>query len=447
MSNDINNAVTMGEATGIYAGKSRSAAFAWLMCALGALFYCYEYLLRISPSVMTSDLMRTFAINAGVLGNLIAFYYYIYTPMQLPVGVMMDRFGPRRLLVFACLVCAIGTYLFATAQHTSLIAVARLLVGFGSAFAFVGVLKLATLWLPKNRFGMFCGMATALGMVGAMIGDVSMASLVNSHGWRTTVLYSAYAGLVLAAVIFLVMRDNNYRNEVAHQHQTATFRSLIPDLIVLLRNPQIWLNGVIGCLLYIPTSAFAELWGVPYLQAAFNFSRENAAAAISMIFLGWAVGGPIAGFISDQIRRRRTPIIVGSICAAALIVLLLYATALPKTAIYSILFIFGVFSSAQVIVFAVGREISPSTLSGTAMALTNMLVMIGGVVFQPVIGVLLDSHWNGVKVNGVPIYTVSDYKYALMVLPIGLVLSALLMLLMRETHAGSLTTERQNIKL
>lgn len=429
----LKKVVTIQEATGIQTMQSKSAIFGWIMCTFGALFYCYEYLLRISPSVMTNDLMGSFAITAGALGNLIAFYYYIYTPMQLPVGVLMDRFGPKRLLVFACLICAFGSYLFASATHTSVIAIARLLVGFGSAFAFVGVLKLAAIWLPKNRFGMVCGLATALGMVGAMIGDIAMANIVNHHGWRSTVMYSAIVGVVLAIVILFVMKEAGSHTD---SHEKTTFKHLLPDLYQLIKNPQIWLNGIIGCLLYLPTSAFAELWGVPYLQSTFDFSRQNAAAAVSMIFLGWAIGGPIAGFISDRVRLRRLPIIIGSIVAALLILVLLYSHDLSKFSVYTILFIFGAFSSAQVLVFAVGREISPAKLSGTSVALTNMLVMLGGVIFQPVVGILLDTRWNGLKANGVPIYTVSDYKFALIILPIGLALSAILMLFMKETYAG-----------
>ena len=124
---------------------AKSVVLPWVICGLGALFYCYEYLLRISPSVMMSDLMQAYHINATVFGNLAAFYYYAYTPMQLPVGILMDRYGPRRLLTFACLACALGSYLFAHAFHIELAQIGRFMVGFGSAFAFVGVLKLATI--------------------------------------------------------------------------------------------------------------------------------------------------------------------------------------------------------------------------------------------------------------------------------------------------------------
>ena len=132
--------------------RRRVGIFPWIVCGLGALFYTYEYLLRISPSVMSSELMAAYGITAGAFGNLMAIYYYAYTPMQLPVGMLMDRYGPRRILTAACAACAVGSYLFASSGHLSVAGVGRFLVGFGSAFAFVGVLKLATIWLPKERF-------------------------------------------------------------------------------------------------------------------------------------------------------------------------------------------------------------------------------------------------------------------------------------------------------
>src|ERR1700722_8240175 len=174
----------MNNAVNVIRTPAKLTVLPWLVCGLGALFYCYEYLLRIAPSVMTADLMQAYHINATALGNLVAFYYYAYTPMQLPVGVLMDRYGPRRLLTFACLACALGSYLFAHAFHIEFAQFGRFMVGFGSAFAFVGVLKLATIWLPPRRFAMVSGLTTSLGMIGGMVGDIYLTSLVNQVEWR-----------------------------------------------------------------------------------------------------------------------------------------------------------------------------------------------------------------------------------------------------------------------
>jgi MFS family permease len=409
----------------------------WLMCGLGALFYCYEYLLRMSPSVMTGDLMSTFNIDAGVLGNLIAYYYYIYTPMQLPVGVLMDRFGPRRLLVFACLLCVIGSFWFASATHASALGGSRLLTGLGSAFAFVGVMKLASTWLPENRFALAAGLTTTLGTIGGMVGDDLIAKLTVFHGWRHSILDFAYIGLVLALVIFLLMRDRPKHPlpQVMPMMSRMTFKKLWPELKVLIKNPLIWVIGFVGFLTYLPASAFAELWGVPFLKTAYGLNREAAAHAVSFVFFGLAVGNPLIGWISDTIRQRRLPLLIGAAVAAVLGFILIYVPNLSKTELYTVLFFFGVFSSVETLVFAIGREISPVDVSGTAIAFTNMLVMVGGVIFQPLIGILLDSRWNGVKLHNVPVYSLSNYHFALFAIPTGFVVAIVLMFFMPETHA------------
>lgn len=160
----------------------------------------------------------------------------------------------------------------------------------------------------------------------------------------------------------------------------------------------------------------------------------DAASTISMIFLGWAVGGPLMGVISEKIRLRRLPMTIGSIIAAILIAIVLYVPNLSKLQVASILFIFGLFSSAQIIVFAIGRENSSFELSGTVIALTNLFVMLSGVIFQPIIGVMLDKHWSGTKMQGVHYYNVADFQFALAILPIGLIIACVLTLFLRETH-------------
>ena len=414
--------------------KTRSL-LPWLMCGLAALFYCYEYLLRVAPSVMTSDLMLTYHIDAAALGNLIAFYYYIYTPMQLPVGLLMDAYGPRRLLTIAGLSCAVGAYLFASTDIFFIAAFGRFLVGFGSAFAFVGVLKLATLWLPPERFALISGLTTALGMIGGMLGDIILTVLINKNGWRLSSYWAACFGIILTLCMFIFLRDGkSKKGNTEHLHQELpALKDILCTLARIIRNPQIWINGLIGCLLYLPTSVFAELWGVPFLSQALHFSPSAAANAVSLIFLGWATGSPIAGFISDTLRQRRLPMTIGAAVAAILFSIVLYVPHVPVYAVCIIFYLFGFFSSVEVITFAVGREISSSKAAGTAIALTNMLVMIGGVIFQPLVGVLLQ--WQGGEtVEGLHIYSADAYQYALAVLPLGLMLTVFLSFFLKETH-------------
>lgn len=407
---------------------------AWLMCGLGAVFYIYEYFLRISPSVMTTEIMQSYMISAGSFGNLMGFFYYAYTPAQLVVGITMDRFGPRRILTIACLICAIGSYLFANSPALWMASAGRFMVGFGSAFAFVGVLKLATIWLPPDRFAMVSGLTSALGTIGAMFGQVILTELVKRVTWQETVLYTAVIGVVLTAILGIFLRDHAPYEEIETTVHRSTFSEIFTSFGKIASNPQIWIVGLIGCLMYLPTSAFAEAWANSYFRTAYQFSMEDAAFAVSAIFFGFTIGGPVNGWLSDHLRTRRLPLLIGSLGAAILITIILYVPNLPKPAVFALLFLFGAFYGAQVIVFAVGREVSPANAAATAVALTNMLVMLGGSIFQPVIGVFLDMSWNGEMADSLPIYTGQDYQLSLIVLPLALLGSGLLSLLLKETH-------------
>jgi MFS family permease len=403
---------------------------------LAALFYCYEYLLRISPSLFTGDLMRYYSLNGAALGNLIAFYYYAYAPAQLPVGILMDRFGPRVLITLAALGCAIGSFLFAATHLFYVAAIGRFLVGFSSAFAFVGVLKVATIWLPANRFGMIAGLTTSLGMVGAMIGDNLLNLVIERWHWQLTTMLSGVFGIILAIVLWMFVR--NARKSIAKTYSPIRFSAIVKTMLVALKQKQVWLAGVVGCCYYIPTSVFAELWGKPYLQDGRGFSSTDAAFIVSMIFLGWAVGGPILGAISDLIRLRKLPLFFGGLIASALMFFALLDTSLSMTVLSFVFFLFGFFSSAQNQTFSISRESCPSSISGTALAITNMLVMLGGMVLQPLVGKLLDNGWDGKIQNGVHVFSNANYTHALMILPIGLAVGAIVTLLIRETHAKAI---------
>ena len=405
----------------------------WLICSMGAVYYCYEYFLRISPSVMTTELMKAYNLTGAQVGSLSAFYYHSYVPMQILVGLLMDRFGPRRLLTFACLCCAFGTYLFAGGGSLGLAQTGRFLVGLGSAFAFVGALKLATIWLPPNRFALISGIVLCLGMIGAMVGDILLQTTVHALGWKETIYGSAAVGIVLSVILWAIIRDVNPYTVGEHTHLT-TFKGLLRGLFKALKNPQIWLNGIVGFLLYISLSAFAELWGISYLTQAHHLTKAHAAQANSMIFLGWAVGGPFWGWFSDYIGLRCLPMILSSAVAFILVCILLYADMLSIPMIYLLLFAFGLMSSVQILVFAICHEVSSIRITGTAIALTNMFVMVGGNVFQPIIGKLLDLQWSGAMVEGARTYSVTAYKLSLTVMPVAIILAIILIFFMRETY-------------
>jgi sugar phosphate permease len=407
----------------------------WIICTLGAVFYCYEYFLRISPSVMTSELMSRYHLTGAQLGNLSAFYYYAYVPMQIMVGLLLDRFGPRRLLTCACVLSAVGVYLFAGDYGLFVALFGRFLLGFGSAFAFVGALKLATIWLPPNRFALVSGIILCLGMIGAWGGDNILQFMVTTLGWQKAIYIAAAAGLMLSVILFAVVRDFNPLHAHSNTHQMH-FTEVFLYLKEALKSPQIWLNGLVGLLLYISLSAFSEFWGIKYLEQAHDLTKTQATFANSLSFIGWAVGGPVWGWLSDTFRRRCLPLTVASIGAFVLICVLLYVPGLSLRSIQLILFFLGIFSSAQILVFAIGHEISQMKIAGTAIALTNMIVMLSGLIFQPLIGKFLDWGWTGTMLDGARVYPIEAYQMSLCVIPISIFIAGIVTLFIRETHCS-----------
>jgi MFS family permease len=390
-----------------------------VICLIGTLFYCYEFVLRIIPGVLQSELSEAFGdLSASAFGQISALYYFAYSPMQLPVGILMDRFGPRRLLFLACLCCAIGSLMFSYSSSVLLAGAGRFLVGFGSSFAFVGVLSLAVNWLPKRFFSLVAGLMTTLGMMGLIYGEVKITEMAASMGLNYVLLMMVLIGFLLTGLTFFVVRDGPGGSQIKGQSLPEFFRNIGRVLL----SPQIWLIGFVGACLYTSMSVFGELWGKSYLEQAHHLSKIQAAKTISFMFLGWGIGAPLAGFFSDWSGRRVLPLVLGSILSLICIGIILYCPGLSYFSLNVLIFLYGLFSGTEIIVFVMAKENSGVDLSGTVFAAANMIVTLGGVIFQPLVGVLLDKFGAGHVVDGVHVYSTIDYQLALSILPIGLLL-------------------------
>jgi MFS family permease len=408
------------------------------MYSIAVGFYCYAYFLRISPSTMKTELIQHFNLTAAQFGHLAAFYYYVYTPMQIPVGVLIDKYGVRASLVIASLICSLGVTLFISANDSFAMACAgRFLMGFGSAFGYISVLKVASLWLPTRHFALAAGLTTALAMFSAIFSDFYLAKWVHVVGYNEALYSAVTGGFILAAAIFLLLRN---RPRPEHAHRPPTYRSSFPELLDGLRTifsrPQTYYIGAIGFLLYLPASVFMDLWGIPYFQDAYHLSPEHAAHMVMMPFIGWIIGSPSSGYISDKIGLRRPPILIASVAALLISLVIFYVPNLSLNLMTVLLLLLGFFCGTHPLVFSLIRENNSNKLSATSTATTNFMIMMGGVIFQPVVGILLNWHWNthGTLSEGLRTYSASDYQFALSIIPIGLALSIFFTLLTKETY-------------
>lgn len=409
---------------------------AWIIWLLAAGFFFAEYFARVAPSVMVPNLMRAFGVHAGSLGALSAMFYYAYVGMQLPVGALVDRFGPQRLLTVMSALCGVACLLFAYSHSLGMANLARFMMGFAAAFAFVGALKLARVWFPSARFGLMAGATQALGMLGAALGEGPVSFVVAAVGWQRTMIIIGIVLIALAVLIFLIVRDHpEYAPEKIQEPYYNNEYSLLGGLWQVLRNKQTWLNGAFVGFLYAPTAAFAELWGASYLHRVYNITPEIAASAVSLMFIGWGVSSPLMGWLSDKIGRRK-PILLGSAFFSLVFMSsVLYIPHLPVALMFILLFLYGMSNVGVATSYAVASEINSKSLSGTSMSFANMASVIIGAFFQPIIGWLLDMSWDHKIVNGIPWYSAHDYHMAMLALPACFVLSFIFAAVLKESYS------------
>lgn len=417
------------------------------------LFYCFNYFLRVSPGVMQAELSQAFHITATQFGTLAGLYYFAYTPMQLPAGILYDKFGVRFVLSVACLVAALGLGIFIYAKDYYFAGLGRLVIGLGCAFAYIGTLKLASIWLPAGRFATAAGLATAIGMTAGALAQKYLTHAVELAGYQHALQSTLFMGLLLSVFIALVARDRPASPQrttgsssttmtsapLNQQQPPMDFASMFHALRQISVKPQMWLIGCIGCLLYLPSSVFLDLWGISYLKTAHHLTALQAADIANYTFYGWIFGGPVIGAFSDRLGQRRLPLVMTGGAAGLLLCLVFYLPNLSLSSLSVLFFSIGFCCGAHPLCFALGKESNPIQLAGTAIALTNMLIMAGGMVFQPVVGKLLDYHTTSpLGPDGLPVYLANDFTFALSVVPFGVVLGLILSLFLKETHCMSI---------
>lgn len=378
-------------------------ARAKLAFALGAAFFAFAFIQRVAPTVMTTELMRDFAIAGTTLGLLSGFYFFAYAAMQLPVGILTDRFGPRKLMSIAALICAIATLGFATSQSLLGAAFWRAIIGGTVAFAFVGSLAIAGYWFKHTQHAMLAGLLQSAGMLGAVLTQAPLRLAVEAFGWRHVVAALGVVALLLAVSIFCLLPKQRVAPRTSRH---------FAGLTQTIANPHTWLCAIIGFGLCGPMLAFSGLWATPWLNSIHGYSPTQAVGLASILFLGWASMSPLIGWCSDFIGYRKPLLWLPTVLYFALFYLIIFHTPTHAAPLAGLLFATGACGACVTLGFVMVKELNPPQYDSTALGLMNMFVVGSGAVMQPLIGFLLDAQWAGDYQGGVPLYTAAAYQWA-----------------------------------
>ncbi len=388
---------------------------AWTAFWIASAFFLFEFITRVEPSLAAGPIARFYGLSNGDFGTLASLFFWVYAPMQIVVGLLLDRYGAKRFILLGSLACAAGVLTFAATGNVLIGGLGRALTGFGASFAFVAALWLTNHWFPPERFALLSGGVNAVGMLGTAIGAVALSDLIARAGWHTVFFVTGVAGLAIFATALLFLREPHSPASTA---TTAPSEHVRQSLVDVIGHRRTWLIAVVGLLYYMPVNVYGGLWGTTELMKDHHLSRVTAETAVSMVFWGMAAGSVGGGWLSDLLGHRKYLVFFGALLSGLAYAVVLY---LPGGEIVegALLFAAGFFGGGQMLTFAMAKEGQPNRLVGTVVAFVNMIGIAGALIFEPLVGFLADE-------------TGGNFHAALTAVPVCAGLAALLVLTLPE---------------
>ena len=424
----------------------RQRIIIWTVTAVA---FLTAYFHRSVIGVVADSLMRDFAMEkAAELGLLASIYFWTYALLQVPAGLLADRFGPRQVISLALLVSAAGTVLFGCATSLTALYIGRFLTTVGVGVIFISIIKIQADWFRLREFATMAGLVNLVANSGSLLSATPMAFVVDSWGWRTAFFLIAAYSLLMAAICWLVVRNRpedmglpsvaEIEAREGNWVQPACKKELPIKACLksVLLNWATWPPMFAATAIYGTYMAILGVWGVPYLMQIYSLSRVEASNFILVMAFGNMVGSPLIGFISDRIRYRRLPYFALTLLfLVTLLLLTLWNGARPPlAALYPIFFTIGVGVSSITLGTACVKEINLPQATGLATGITNSGPFFGAALMQPLFGWVLDLNWEGATLEGLKIYPQSAYANAFWLCIAVLALGLLFTCFIRETR-------------
>tara|TARA_R110001592_G_scaffold327467_1_gene608664 strand:+ start:5065 stop:6273 length:1209 start_codon:yes stop_codon:yes gene_type:complete len=398
---------------------------------MGAALFGWGWFQRVAPGVMVDTLMREFTVGGVVLGNLSAVYFYTYAISQIPAGLIVDAYGSRRIMVLSAFLCAVGGVVFACADSVTAAYVGRMLIGLGAGPTFVIAFNLAAVWCPKDRLALLGGLVMSFGVLGALAGQVPLAWGVEAYGWRASMYTATLVVLALCVGTWVVLQLPRPKlRATAPVGLGASFASV-------LKRWDTWVLTLGGTSTMSIMLTFSGLWAVPWLTQVHGFTRADAALLISMNAIGWGIGAPLLGWLSDRMSRRKPPFVCAALLSVASFAALVYMPGLSTPAIYALLFLQGLGTGGIMLIFTATHDRFAGGQEGVSVGIVNSGIMVGAATMQPLVGWMLDRNWHGVMAEGARVYDGAAYHEGFALLVAGGMLAVVVGLLMPETARAS----------
>lgn len=401
----------------------------WLVCFAASLFFFYEFIQGNMFASIADNIMHDFHIKADKMTYLSSIYYLSNVVFLFAAGMLLDRFSTKKTMLVAMLLCVMSTFILAYAHSFYLALFCRFVTGIGSAFCFLGPIRIASRWFPPKRMAMVTGAIVTMAMSGGMLAQYPLTKLVIQVGWRESLLMVGWLGVAMLVVMAFLIKDKP-------GNCIEAARKKINVLAVAKKaylNPQTLRAALYASLMNMSVAVFGAMMGSLYIMQRLGVDKEDASMVNSMLFLGAIIGGPLIGWWSDKLGLRVLPMKIGALAALITFLVILYApVSLGVMAL--LFFLLGFFTAAQIISYALVAESSSPTMTAMAVSTISILTQGGYIVYQNLFSTILLSHGDMQMVNEVPVYSLADYQTAAMILPLGLCLALFIIFKLKETY-------------
>ncbi|MBN9288899.1 MAG: MFS transporter [Gammaproteobacteria bacterium 39-13] len=387
----------------------------WLMWSLASFFYAYQYILRVLPNIMMTDILEKFQIDASLFGQYSGLYYIGYAGMHIPVGILLDKYGPKWVLPLCMILTVIGLLPLLYADHWIYPGIGRLLIGMGSSAAILGVFKIIRMSFPEDKFTFILGCSVTIGLLGAIYGGQPVNYLMHTFGSEKVLQIIILMGVVLSIATFFAIPAQ------ATVHSQQGWFASVKEV---LTNYKILMICLFAGFMVGPLEGFADVWGKEYLKSVYKLDENVASSLPSLIFLGMCFGSPILSWITAKTKAYFGFIILSGVVMGISFILLLTGQ-LPVSVLTAMFIVVGVFSAYQILAIYKASTYGGENLVGLTTACANMIIMTFGYVFHSLIGKIMTHFWDGTMNMDVPVYGPHAYTFALMVIPVGLLMGAL----------------------
>lgn len=424
------------------AQRRRLHRLRWTAFLLVGFAYILSYFHRMAPAAIATDLQQAFAASGAALGSLAASYFYIYTLMQVPTGVLVDTLGVRRVVTAGGLIAGAGSIAFGAADSLALASIGRLLVGLGVSVMFVAMLKVNALWFRERHFATITGLTMLVGNLGALLAAAPLVWVLGFVSWRTVFMAVGALSVALAGATWWLVHNApkdaglpSMRELDRETPHAPHLDSWLAGLKAVLSNRATWPGFLPALGMGGTLFSFAGLWAVPYLRDMQGMGTAQAASHTTLLLAGFAVGAFANGWLSDRLKRRR-PVMLANLSVYCLCWLLLLLAGLPPAPVSLALFaVMGVSVSGFTLVWSVAKEVNRPALSGMATSVVNTGAFLGGALLQPLVGWAMDRRWDGQLADGVRIYGAASHQTGIAIHFAFALIGLAGALMIRETHA------------